>query len=152
MATRGKEAEKAERIVAEEVDRFQKSLLTLDVVPAIVEMQKVFETTRQSETRRMQAKLHSLSPEQKNAVDALTRGLMNKYLHQTLNAMKTAAKDGDAAMVKSICEMYAVDPGMADLVAGRAGSSDPRPVFNEDQERPETKELVELVSAIERED
>jgi len=109
LATRSKEAEKAERIVAEEVDRFQQSLRTLNVVPAIVEIQKTFESTRQSETRRMQARLQSLSPEQKNAVEALTRGLMNKYLHQTVQAMKTAARDGDAATVKAICDMFEVD-------------------------------------------
>ncbi len=109
LATRGKEAEKAERIIQQEVDRFQVSLRTLDVVPAIVEMQKSFESTRQSETRRMQAKLQSLTTEQKTAVEALTRGLMNKYLHQTVHALKAAAREGDAAAIKNICDIFEVD-------------------------------------------
>ncbi len=109
LATRGKEAEKAERIIQQEVDRFQLSLRTLDVVPAIVEMHKSFESTRQGETRRMQAKLQSLTTEQKTAVEALTRGLMNKYLHQTVHALKAAAREGDAAAVKSICDIFEVD-------------------------------------------
>ena len=109
MATRSREAEKAELIVAEEVDRFLLGLRTLNVVPAIVEMQKTFENTRQGETRRMQAKLQSLSPEQRTAVEALTRGLMNKYLHQAVMAMKAAAREGDAATVKTIRDVFAID-------------------------------------------
>jgi glutamyl-tRNA reductase len=147
MATRGKEAEKAERIVAEEVERFQQSLRTLDVVPAIVAIQKAFESTRQLETRRMQTKLQSLSLEQRTAVEALTRGLMNKYLHQTVTAIKTAAKDGDAAMVESICEMFDVDPGTATLAAIRASASTPIKPAQQDIE-----ELVELVAASESDD
>ena len=115
LATRGREAEKAERIVAEEVERFQQGLRALDVVPAIVEMQKTFEETRQAETRRMQAKLQSLSVDQRAAVDALTRGLMNKYLHQTLAAIKTAAREGDSLALKTICDMFALNPAAAGI-------------------------------------
>ena len=108
LAARSREAEKAERIVTEEVDRFLQTLRTLDVVPAIVAMQKTFENTRQSESRRMQAKLQSLSSDQKTAVEALTRGLMNKYLHQTVQALKLAAREGDAATIRTICEIFDV--------------------------------------------
>jgi len=111
LATRSKEAEKAEGIVTEEVEHFLQTLRTLDVVPAIVAMQKSFENTRQSEGRRMQAKLQSLSTEQRTAVESLTRGLMNKYLHQTVQALKLAAREGDAATIRTICEMFDVEPG-----------------------------------------
>jgi len=119
LATRSREAEKAERIVLEEVDRFLQGLRALDVVPAIVEIQKTFENTRQDETRRMQAKLQSLTPEQRSAVEALTRGLMNKYLHQTVHAMKAAAREGDAATVKAICDVFSVDAAAAEAVESR---------------------------------
>ncbi len=119
LATRGREAEKAERIVAEEVERYEQSQRTLNVVPAIVAMQKTFEETRQAETRRMQAKLQSLSIDQRAAVDALTRGLMNKYLHQTLAAIKTAARDGDSLTVKTICDIFALDPLLAEAALSR---------------------------------
>ncbi len=139
LATRGREAEKAERIIQQEVDRFQLSLRTLDVVPAIVEMQKSFENTRQSETRRMQAKLQSLTPEQKTAVEALTRGLMNKYLHQTVHALKAAAREGDAATIKNICDIFDVDTGAMPLVRSQvvpelavAVAAAPEDAFNVD--------------------
>lgn len=119
LATRGKEAEKAERIVQQEVERFQLSLRTLDVVPAIIEMQKSFENTRQNEMRRTQAKLQSLTTEQKTAVDALTRGLMNKYLHQTVHALKTAAREGDAAAIRNICDIFEVGTAAMPVLRGQ---------------------------------
>jgi glutamyl-tRNA reductase len=117
LANRTREAEKAERIVADEVERFQQGLRALDVVPAIVELQRVFETTRQEEVRRMQGKLQSLSPEQRGAVEALTRGLMNKYLHQTVHAMKAAAREGDIATVKAICDVFSVTMEPASVIS-----------------------------------
>ncbi len=127
LASRGREAEKAERIVSEEVDRFQQGQRALDVVPAIVEMQKSFEEVRQAESRRMQAKLQSLSNDQRAAVDALTRGLMNKYLHQALAAIKTAAREGDSSTVKTICDIFALDPSVADTVLHRQPVAMPAP-------------------------
>jgi glutamyl-tRNA reductase len=146
MATRSREADKAERIVIEEVDRYLQGLRTLDVVPAIVEIQKTFEKTRQTETRRMQAKLQSLSPEQRTAVEALTRGLMNKYLHQTVHAMKAAAREGDAATVKAIRDIFAASDASEEAIAmPSAAEEDVEAGFEEPAERglllPSTEEL-----------
>ena len=77
--------------------------------PRLWSCRRRFENTRQLETRRLQAKLQSLSPEQRSAVENLTRGLMNKYLHQAVQAVKTAAREGDAATVKAICDVFAVN-------------------------------------------
>ena len=46
----------------------------------IVDLQNTAEEMRQAELRRAQARLQSLTPEQQAAVEALTRGLMNKFL------------------------------------------------------------------------
>jgi glutamyl-tRNA reductase len=128
LSARSAEAEKAERIIDEEVERFQQSQRTLDVVPAIVEMQKTFETTRQAETRRMQAKLQSLTAEQRIAVEALTRGLMNKYLHPTVHAIKAAAREGDAATVRTICEIFNVETNAAVSIPANETETDASPV------------------------
>jgi glutamyl-tRNA reductase len=75
---------------------------TLDVVPALVDLQAAAEEMRQAELRRNQARLRSLTPPQQAAVEAITRGLMNKFLHQPLKMLKAAAREGDAAMVEAI--------------------------------------------------
>lgn len=102
VAERSREADHAESIVTVEVERYHQKLQTLNVVPAIVGMQESAEEIRQSEIRRAHARLQSLTAEQHAAVDALTRGMMNKFLHAPLQALKTAAREGDVVKVETI--------------------------------------------------
>ena len=48
----------------------------------------------------LQARLGSLTPEQAAAVEALTRGLVNKFLHPPMQALKQAARENNAARVE----------------------------------------------------
>ena len=80
VADRKKEAERAEAIVANEVERFQARLQTLGVVPTIVSLQDHLETIRQAEIDRVRGRLGELSPDQELAVDALTKGLRSEEL------------------------------------------------------------------------
>ena len=88
---RKQEAERAEKIVAVEVERFETRLKTLHVVPTIVSLQDHFETIRQAEVDRIRGRLGPLTPEQENAVEALSRGIVNKILHTPITQLKTAA-------------------------------------------------------------
>ena len=96
---RRKEAERAEFIIAGEVERFQARLQTLDVVPTIVSLQDHLETIRQAEIDRVRARLGTLSPEQELAVEALTRGIVSKIMHTPISALKTAAREPEATTV-----------------------------------------------------
>ncbi len=99
VADRRKEAERAEAIVALEVDRFQARLQTLDVVPTIVSLQDHLETIRQAEIDRVRGRLGPLSPEQELAVEALTRGIVNKIMHTPISTLKSAAREPEATTV-----------------------------------------------------
>ena len=96
IADRRKEADRAEAIVTDEVRRFQERLKTLSVVPTIVSLQEHMENIRQAEIERGRGRLGRLSPEQEQAVDAITRGIINKVLHTPITTLKTAAKDPEA--------------------------------------------------------
>jgi len=96
---RRKEAEKAEEIIASEVERFQAYLHTLQVVPTIVSLQDHLETIRQMEIERVRGRLGSLSAEQELAIDALTRGIVNKIMHTPISTLKTAARETEATTV-----------------------------------------------------
>jgi glutamyl-tRNA reductase len=98
---RVKEAEQAEAIIAVEVERYQRQLNSLDAAPVIRNLQQAAETMRQSELRKAEGKLRGLSDEQRTAVEALTRGLMNKFLHPTLQAIKAAAVEGDSERLET---------------------------------------------------
>ncbi len=81
LADRSRESAAAERIVSNEVEKYQERLQSLDVVPAIVALQQNAEAMRQAELARSAKRLASLTPEQQAAVDALTRSLTAKLLH-----------------------------------------------------------------------
>jgi glutamyl-tRNA reductase len=99
VADRKKEAEHAEAIVNAEVERFQARLQTLDVVPTIVSLQDHLETIRQAEIDRLRGRMGTLTPDQELAVEALTKGIINKIMHTPISALKTAARDPEATTV-----------------------------------------------------
>jgi glutamyl-tRNA reductase len=113
---RAKEALAAEAIIAAEVERYQRQLSALDAVPIIRNLQQAAETMRQSELRKAESRLRSHSAEafsdaQWSAVEALTKAMMNKFLHPTLQAIKAAAAEGDAERLESYRATF--DPGRA---------------------------------------
>jgi len=93
VSGRRQEAQAAEKIIEAEVERFQARLQSLHVVPTIVSLQDHFETIRQAELDRVRGRLGQLSAEQEEAVEALSRGIVNKILHTPITRLKSAAAD-----------------------------------------------------------
>jgi len=116
MEERSRVASDAETLIAGEVERFQQRQRTVNVAPAIVALQRQAEEIRQAELRRVQARLGTLNAEQIAAVEALTRGLVNKFLHPPMQALKQAAREGNASKLDAICDEWSV-PVAADVVA-----------------------------------
>jgi glutamyl-tRNA reductase len=108
MNERGSAAAVAEAMILEEVTKYQRRLHALNVAPEIVHLQQSAEQMRRAELRRVASRLQSLSPDQQAAVEALTRGLVNKFLHQPVQAIKAAATEGNAAAVEAIREAFGV--------------------------------------------
>jgi glutamyl-tRNA reductase len=97
VSARTAEAARAEAIIAAEVDRFEDRMHTLDVVPTIVSLQDHLEQIRQAEVDKVRGRLGPLSPEQELAVEAMTRGIVNKVLHTPITALKSAAREAHSA-------------------------------------------------------
>ncbi len=81
MEERSREAVDAETLIAAEVERFHLRRRTVNAAPAIVALQRKAEEIRVAEIERIHSRLGSLTAEQLAAVEALTRGLVNKFLH-----------------------------------------------------------------------
>jgi glutamyl-tRNA reductase len=101
---RRKEAERAKAIIALEVERFRAGLQVLDVVPTIVSLQERVENIRQSEIDRARGRLGQLSVEQEAAIDAITRGIVNKLMHSPISALKSAAREAEAGALLPLVE------------------------------------------------
>jgi len=95
LRERRKEADAAESIVVDEVEKWMRRLKTNQIAPTIVSLHERLEALRQGEIERHRAKLADLTPEQREAVDALTRGIMNKVAHPQIAQMKKLADGPD---------------------------------------------------------
>ncbi|MGI4755731.1 MAG: glutamyl-tRNA reductase [Janthinobacterium lividum] len=109
MSARAEEAAAAERIVSAEVDRFQQRMQSLDAVPVILSLQQHAEQLRLAELERARGRLADLTPQQQEAVDALTRSLMNKFLHAPMTGMRQSANEGDTTTLAVLQRLFARD-------------------------------------------
>jgi glutamyl-tRNA reductase len=108
IAERKTQAGGAEALVEAEVERFHQRRRAVNVAPAIVTLQRQAEEIRVNELKRMHAKLGNFTEEQLAAVEALTRGLVNKFLHPPMQALKQAARENDSTRVEALCETWSL--------------------------------------------
>src|ERR1041385_961793 len=81
LRERMKEADHAESLVAEEVERMMARLKVAEVTPLIVGLQEQIELIRLGEIEKVPRRLGALTPQQEEALDALTHGIINKIAH-----------------------------------------------------------------------
>jgi glutamyl-tRNA reductase len=106
LTGRRAEAEVAERLVAEETERFREWRASLDVVPAIASLRAHAEAIRAAEL----AKLGSLPEGERDRLEAVTAQLLAKLLHEPTVRMKQAAADGDGEVyAAAIRRLFALD-------------------------------------------
>jgi glutamyl-tRNA reductase len=90
---RAQSAEDAEAIIREEVSRMMARLKAREVVPTIVSLQEQLEHLRAAETARMRGKLGALTPEQEQALEALTKSIINKIAHGPISELRRQASE-----------------------------------------------------------
>jgi glutamyl-tRNA reductase len=88
---RAGEAELVRAIVAEEVDRYLDDASAREVAPILGALHDRAEHVRQAELARFQRKLTALEPREREAVEALTRGLIAKLLRPPTVRLKEDA-------------------------------------------------------------
>jgi glutamyl-tRNA reductase len=91
LKERVKEALRAEEIIDSEVQAFCTKMQSREVVPTIVQLRDTFEKLRRDEIERNRRHLKDLSPEQQNAVDLITKSMINKILHTPIEELKKMA-------------------------------------------------------------
>jgi len=89
MEQRRQEAIKAERIIEEEVIKFDKWLKTLDIVPTIISLKSKADAILEKELKRSEAKLKGLSREQREAVLMLCRSIAEKLINDPILFLKS---------------------------------------------------------------
>jgi glutamyl-tRNA reductase len=98
LSGRRQEAERAESIVAAEVEKFHEWHASLDVVPAIASLRARAEEIREAELQKAESLLGKLDDSQRRAVEAVTAQIVNKLLHLPTVRMKKAAAAADGVL------------------------------------------------------
>jgi len=91
MAGRRREVAAVREIVAEEVERYQGEASARSVVPLVTALRERAETLRLAELARYRHRLEGLEEREREALEAVTRGLINKLLHEPTVRLKDAA-------------------------------------------------------------
>lgn len=106
LEERKRAAVEAEKVVDEELAKFMTWWDTLDVLPTIRALRKQAEEIRQREMSRALAKLDGLTEDQMSAVDALTRSIVNRLLHDPTSALKDGAGKAHAPAVRDLFGLW----------------------------------------------
>ncbi len=91
MQERRREVKRVKDIIAEEVERYLGIRAARGVAPVVVALRERAEAVRQAELERHRGRLEGLDRLQREAVEALTRGMVAKLLHQPTVRLKEAA-------------------------------------------------------------
>jgi len=109
------EVERVRALIAQETGAFMGGQREARLVPTIRVLRARAEQVRQQELAKASARLAGLDERQRAAVEAVTRGLVNKLLHDPMVRGKTLAArpDGDL-YVAALRELYGLDPRPGD--------------------------------------
>ncbi len=85
----------AERIVAEEAQEFWRWLEQAELHARIGSMSRKAEQIRLAELKRASSMMDRLSPEDRKTVEAMTRSIVKKLLHEPIRSSRLLAAEGD---------------------------------------------------------
>jgi glutamyl-tRNA reductase len=91
LQERRQEAVRVRAIVDEELARYVSSTVARQAAPTVTSLHQRAEAVRASEMARFEARLAALEPKERQAVEALTRGIVAKLLHEPTVHLKDAA-------------------------------------------------------------
>ena len=101
---REKEAERAEGIIEEELEKFLKWQTSLDSVPTIVALRNRAEEIKQAELEKLMNRLEGVDEKQRKAIEYTVSAVVNKLIHPPTVALKEDSEDRDVliAMIKRL--------------------------------------------------
>jgi glutamyl-tRNA reductase len=80
-------------------DMERPAVVESEISSTIALLQERFEAVRHGAIQRFRGRLGNLSPDQENAVDSLSRGIIEKALQAPIAMLKNAAAGDESALV-----------------------------------------------------
>ena len=91
---REKEIDRAMKVVDEELERFIEWWQSLDAKPMVSALMKMAEDIRRQQLKTTLKKLPPLSEEERESLEAMTRAIVNKILHNPVRCLKYSGQRG----------------------------------------------------------
>lgn len=112
LRERRREARKVERIVEEELQRFRAWRASLEVVPIIRSLRDKAASIQRTELEKAFARLPNLSVRDRQVIEALASGIVNKILNDpTLRLKEAAAGDLGALYAQAVSHLFNLPRG-----------------------------------------
>jgi glutamyl-tRNA reductase len=108
MFERQKEAEKAEKIIAEELETFLKWQASLDSVPTIIALREKADEIRKEELDKLFGKISNLGEKEREAIEYMATAIMNKLIHPPTAALKGDTENKEM-LVAAIRRLYGIN-------------------------------------------
>jgi len=107
LRERKRQAQQAESLVEREVRKFADRLRSLEVVPTIVSLREKLEEIRRAELGRTLARLPGADEVTRQALEALSQGIVNKILHAPTVKLRDSSKAGHGhRWIEVISELF----------------------------------------------
>jgi glutamyl-tRNA reductase len=89
--------------------------LALDCEPevkaTIASLKQHFESVRLQEVKRVRGRLGQLSSTQESAIESLTQGIIDQFLHAPVTILKAASEDNDSlAVIATVHRIFNLAP------------------------------------------
>ncbi|HYG57218.1 MAG TPA: glutamyl-tRNA reductase [Symbiobacteriaceae bacterium] len=122
LQERAEEAKRVERIVEEELDKFQQWLATQQVIPTIRQLRDKVDTLRQQELARAFNRMPDLTDRERAVIEAMTVTLVNKILNAPTQHLKGMAGEGSAnEAIATVARLFELPNAEAKPVAKEGG-------------------------------
>jgi glutamyl-tRNA reductase len=119
----------AESIVRQEVREFLSWLGNSDLVPTVAALSRKAERIRRKEVEKALSSMRAaVSEKQKTAVEAMSKAIVKKLLHQPISELKNAeTQQSGAWLLEPLQKLFILDPyeehsGEEPMPGGAAGS------------------------------
>jgi glutamyl-tRNA reductase len=117
------EAEKAERMVVDEVGIVRQWLQSLEVTPTIVALRARVEDIKQAELDKTLGRLSNLSTPDRELVEAMAASIVNKLIHNTMVTLKAEVNSSEgSAFIEAARRFFNLGDAAASNVNGSPAS------------------------------
>lgn len=121
---RREELPTAENVIADEVERYWQWVAGLHAVPVVTELRASAERMRAKEVAQLLRRMPNLTATDREAIEQLSRALMNKFLHEPSVRLKAAAANGRGlAIVDAARYLFGVAPAPDEQAAPAADAA-----------------------------